>query len=79
MVSCAELRDRLREQPASHVVVSAPWMPALETHRLVAAHTNTRFAMNCHSNVGFLQADANGVALVREAMEIEAATPNFHL
>jgi hypothetical protein len=79
VMSPAELIERLREQPASHVVVSAPWMPSMETHRLVATHTNTRFAMNCHSNVGFLQADSNGVTLVRDAMDIEAATPNFHL
>jgi len=75
----AELRERLRDQPASHVVVSAPWMPSIEIHGLVTAHANTQFAMNCHSNVGFLQADANGVKLVREAMEVEAGTPNFHL
>ena len=51
----------------------------METHRLEATHTNTRFAMNCHSNVGLLQADSNSVTLVRDAMVIEAATPNFHL
>ncbi|HTS48966.1 MAG TPA: hypothetical protein VMH05_13540 [Bryobacteraceae bacterium] len=79
VASPVELGERLKEQPASHVVVSAPWMPTLEMHRLVAAYPNTRLAVNCHSNVGFLQADANGVTLVREAMEIEAATPNFHL
>ena len=79
IVSSAELRDRLCAQPASHVVVSAPWMPSLDMHRLIAAHPSIRFAMNCHSNVGFLQADSNGVALVREAMDIEAASPNFHL
>src|SRR5579862_7199663 len=79
VMSPAELLERLREQPASHVVVSAPWMPSLETYRLAATYPNTRVAMNCHSNVGFLQADSNGVALVRDAMDIEAATPNFHL
>jgi hypothetical protein len=79
VTSGAELRERLREEPASHVVISAPWMPSIEIHGLVTAHTNTQFAMNCHSNVGFLQADSNGVKLVREAMEVEAGTPNFHL
>ncbi|MGD0579413.1 MAG: hypothetical protein ABSC08_10840 [Bryobacteraceae bacterium] len=35
--------------------------------------------MNCHSNVGFLQADANGVKLVGAAMEVQRGTANFHV
>jgi hypothetical protein len=35
--------------------------------------------VNCHSNVGFLQADRNGVKLVREDMELEMGNANFHL
>ena len=46
---------------------------------VTALTPSTRFAVNCHSNVGFLQADSNGVRLVREAMEVEAASHNFHL
>ncbi len=74
-----DLRERLQREPASHVVISAPWIPSIEIQALVGAHPETRFAVNCHSNVGFLQADAQGVRLVREAMEIEAGTFNFHL
>jgi hypothetical protein len=40
---------------------------------------HVRFAVNCHSNVGFLQADTNGVKLVREAMEVERGAWNFHV
>jgi len=46
---------------------------------MITEHPSTCFAMNCHSNVGFLQADASGVRRVREAMEIEAGSHNFHL
>ncbi|HUA20686.1 MAG TPA: hypothetical protein VMB25_18185 [Bryobacteraceae bacterium] len=79
IVSAKDLRERLERDPATHVVIMAPWIPSADVHFLVAMHSNTRFAMNCHSNVGFLQADSNGVKLVREAMEVEAGTHNYHL
>lgn len=46
---------------------------------MTADHPNVTFAVNCHSNVGFLQADSNGVKLVREGMDIERGTWNFHV
>ena len=79
ITAAKELRDRLQSDPATHVVISAPWIPSAEVYGLVQAHSSTRFAVNCHSNVGFLQADSAGVKLVREAMDIEAGTHNFHL
>lgn len=79
IVHARDLAERLQNQPATHVAVSAPWIPSADLQRLTIAHPDTHFAVNCHSNVGFLQADANGVKLVREAMELEAGTFNFHL
>src|SRR5579862_775610 len=79
VVNANDLRARLASDPATHVVVSAPWMPSADIHNLVMTRPSTQFAVNCHSNVGFLQADTNGVKLVREAMEIEAGTFNFNL
>lgn len=79
ITNAGDLLDRLAASPASHVVISAPWIPAADLQRLLVRHPETRFAVNCHSNVGFLQADANGVKLVREAMEIETGSHNFQL
>jgi hypothetical protein len=79
IVSAKDLGDRLRRDPASHVVVSAPWIPTLDLQSLVLANSSSRFAVSCHSNVGFLQADSNGVRLIREAMDLEMASHNFHL
>ncbi len=79
VVNAKDLRDRLQRDPATHVVISAPWLPSSDIQDLVMTHSSTRFAVNCHSNVGFLQADSNGVRLVREAMEVEMAAHNFHL
>jgi hypothetical protein len=79
VVSAKDLRDRLQLDPATHVVISAPWMPSVDIQAMTLAHSSTRFAVNCHSNVGFLQADSNGVRLIREAMDVEMASHNFHL
>lgn len=63
----------------THVAISAPWIPTLDLQNLVLQYPEIQFAVNCHSNVGFLQADSNGVKLVREAMELETGSHNFHL
>ncbi len=79
IVSARDLSERLARDPASHVVVSAPWIASTEFQHLTTTYPDTWFAVNCHSNVGFLQADANGVRLVREAIDLETGTFNFHL
>jgi len=79
IVNSADLASRLRQSPASHVIISAPWIPSTELQALINEHPDTQFAVNSHSNVGFLQADANGVRLLREAMEIETGSHNFRL
>ncbi|HLK66932.1 MAG TPA: hypothetical protein VKU19_26045 [Bryobacteraceae bacterium] len=78
VVNSAELEAML-DSSVSHTIVSAPWIPTADWQRIVARHPNIQFAVNCHSNVGFLQADANGVRLVREAMEVERGTWNFQV
>jgi len=79
IVSSADLRVRLEGSPADHVIISAPWIPSAELLALANDFTETHFSVNCHSNVGFLQADRNGVKLVRETMELEVGTSNIHL
>jgi hypothetical protein len=79
ILSSADLRSRLSAAPAEHVVISAPWIPGVELHALSSDFPKTQFAVNRHSNVGFLQADRNGVKLVRETMEVEMGTANVHL
>ena len=79
IISAADLRKRLTAAPAEHVIISAPWIPTVELHALANDFSDTHFAVNCHSNVGFLQADRNGVKLMREAMELEMGTHNIHL
>jgi hypothetical protein len=79
IVNADDLRKRLGLSEVKQVIISAPWIPSLELQALSADYPNVQFAVNCHSNVGFLQADSNGVRLVRETMELELGTHNVHL
>jgi hypothetical protein len=79
IVNPADLRAKLIANPAHHVIISAPWIPTHQLQALSMEFCDTHFAVNCHSNVGFLQADRNGVKLMRELMELEMGTHNIHL
>ncbi len=83
ITSVQDLRSRLaqaqRDRPATHVVVSAPWIPTLDLASMASDFPDTHFAVNCHSNLGFLQADPNAMRLVREGAELERQTWNFHV
>lgn len=79
IVSACDLHKRLAAAPHKQIIVSAPWIPAPELYLLSNEYPDTQFTVTCHSNVGFLQADRNGVKLVREMMELELGTVNVHL
>lgn len=79
IVDVAALTASLEKQPRTHVVISAPWIPTRDLQRLTMTHPETQFFVNCHSNVGFLQADRNGVKLFREGIELECGSHNFHM
>jgi hypothetical protein len=65
--------------PPTHLVISAPWVSTATLTQFVRQYPNLSVGVNCHSNVGFLQADANGVKLLREYMQLETASWNFRL
>lgn len=87
IVSCKELvarLDKTREEaltrgitPVSHVVISAPWIPTLELQSMVYSNTDIEFAVVSHSNIGFLQADPNGIKLLREASDMSVGAHNL--
>ena len=79
IINAEDLRRRLQANPAANVIISAPWIPSSELQSLANDFAHTQFSVCCHSNVGFLQADRNGVKLVREMMELEAGSANIHL
>ncbi len=79
IVDVRDIAARLAACNVTHVVVSAPWIPSRDLQRLTIDHHEVQFAVNCHSNVGFLQADPNGVRLFGEGMEIERGSYNFRM
>jgi hypothetical protein len=79
IVSPAELRAGLRANPATHVVISAPWISTNDLALLCAEFKETQFAVTCHSNLGFLQADPSAMRLVREGLDLRRTTWNFQM
>jgi len=63
----------------THVEIAAPWIPTAELGALTRKHHDIAFTVNCHSNVGFLQADTNGVKLLREYIDLELGSLNFQI
>ncbi len=77
-----DLINKLSEEahshhPITHVVMAAPWMAASDWAKILIKFHRIWFAVNCHSNVGFLQADANGVANMEQCLQLEMGYPNF--
>jgi hypothetical protein len=79
ITNAADLRAQLTNSGASHVVISAPWIQTADLARLCADFPETRFAVNCHSNLGFLQADPSAMRLVREGLDLGRCTWNFQI
>jgi hypothetical protein len=79
ILNAAELSARLQTADATHVVISAPWLATDDLAELCAEFPNTQFAVTCHSNLGFLQADPCAMRLVREGLELGRTTWNFHI
>jgi hypothetical protein len=65
------------KDPVTHVVICAQWIPTKYLAQLARQFTQTKFALNCHSNVGFLQAEPPAINLVRQAIDLETGLPNF--
>lgn len=80
ILNSAKLDEYLTNNPTvTHVEIAAPWIPTREVQMLTLKHDNVHFTVNCHSNVGFLQADTNGVKLLREYIDVELGSLNFNV
>lgn len=84
IVSAADLSARLTESrnteaAPTHLVIAAPWIPTPDLARMCADNPEIQIAVNCHSNLGFLQADPNAMRLVREGLDLARCTWNFHV
>jgi hypothetical protein len=58
---------------------SSAWLPTLDLGKLVTRYPAIEFAVNIHSNVGFLQADSNGVHLLGQYVHLQKELLNFRV
>lgn len=71
-------RTQNEKHPVTHVVICAMFIPTEWLAKLARQNPEVKFALNCHSNVGFLQAEPRAIKLMREAIDLEVGTSNFH-
>jgi hypothetical protein len=79
ITSAADLHTRLRAAEASHVVISAPWIPTNDLAHMCSEFKDTQFAVTCHSNLGFLQADPSAMRMLREGLDLRRTSCNFRM
>ncbi len=77
-----DLSVYLKEQakgprPVTHVVICAQWIATVHLATMVRQFPEIAFALNCHSNVGFLQAEPPAISLMRDAIDLETGVHNF--
>lgn len=66
-------------RPITHVAISAPWLSLHDLKSLVTHFRSIKFVIICHSNVGFLQADPGGIALMRKYAQLSRKVKNLHV
>ena len=69
--------NKTNPSPLTNVIISAPWISTRDLRALAHRHKKINFAIVSHSNVGFLQADPNGVRLLREGLHLSQEVKNF--
>jgi len=65
------------KHPLTHIVISAPWISVRDLVALVEHFHMIQFIVVSHSNVGFLQADPQGVHLLRDYIELSRKFDNL--
>ncbi len=87
VTSIGGLQEKIRQarneppniHPITHIVISAPWLPSADLQDIAINNSSIEFAVVSHSNVGFLAADPRAFKLIREYLDVETQTPNFHM
>jgi hypothetical protein len=77
--SAADVAASITKYHATHCVIAAPWLAVTDMAALLRQFPDTEIVVNLHSNVGFLAADTNGVALTRQYIDLEQANLNFRI
>lgn len=79
VVNSIDKYNETHEKRLTHVVISAPWLSVHDLKSLLYGFPEIQFVILSHSNVGFLQADPQGVKLLRKYLELSLSFPNFEV
>src|ERR1700693_817921 len=78
--NAGEIEQLIINLKPTHVLVNALWVPTLDLNKLVFKYVDVNFAVLCHSNIAFLQAELKGITLLKDAADLElSAVGNFNL
>jgi hypothetical protein len=79
ILSTSTIVERIKTAPVrpTHIVIGAPWLPTLDLQVLVHSNPDIHFAVCCHSNVGFLQADPLAITNFRQMLSLEQGALNM--
>lgn len=80
LVDEVDMGKQLEDDPGiTHVVTSAPWITTDTLRKTANLYPEVTFACNVHSNIGFLQTDPTSIKRIREEIDLEQWTHNFHI
>jgi hypothetical protein len=79
LVNAIDKYNSTNKAPLTHVVISAPWLSTWDLRSLIESYPLIQFAVLSHSNVGFLQADPDGVWNLRHYLDIAEEHDNFRV
>lgn len=71
VINLADLKQKIANEKPTHVVINALWLPTNDLAGLVLASSDIAFAILIHSNLAFLQVEAKGIVLLRQAIDLE--------
>ncbi len=77
LVLAIDKYNETHDEPLTHIVISAPWLSEHDLKSLIEHWPNVQFVILSHSNVGFLQADPGGTALLRRYAALSETHSNI--
>ena len=79
LVRYIEEYNEKHERPLTHVIISAPWLSSWDMKCLIDGFPKIQFAIESHSNVGFLQADPQAVRKLRDVQALGKTHSNIRV
>src|ERR1700733_10580929 len=73
------LDELIQQYSPTHVVTAAFWEPIPDVSALSLKYPYVQFDVNCHSNIAFLQVEPKGISILRQLVDLEMSSTNFHV